>query len=54
MKSIDEISHEMETIRLNLTQADTEKLIATLQGQHAALDWVITEEEEETKKETDE
>lgn len=47
MKSIEEIKKAQETIKTQLTRETDEKGIALLQGQFAALDWVIAEKEEE-------
>ena len=49
MKSIAEIKDAQETIKLQLTRETDEKGIALLQGQFAALDWVIVEEVKESK-----
>ena len=46
MKTVEEIKKVMETVRMQLTQETDEKGIALLQGQHAALDWVISVDEE--------
>ena len=51
MKSEKEIKDAQETIKTQLTRETDEKGIALLQGQFAALDWVITEE---VKKEDEE
>ena len=45
MKSIAEIKDAQETIKLQLTRETDEKGIALLQGQFAALDWVIVDED---------
>ena len=45
MKSEKEIKDAQETIKLQLTRETDEKGIALLQGQFAALDWVITLDE---------
>lgn len=50
MRSIAEIKEAQEVIKLQLTRETEEKGIALLQGQFAALDWVIVEE---IKKEGD-
>ena len=47
LKSTDEIKKAQDTIKNQLTRETDEKGIALLQGQFAALDWVITEEEKE-------
>jgi len=44
MKSIEQIKEAQEKIKLQLTQETDEKGIALLQGQYAALDWVIVDE----------
>lgn len=49
MKTEEEIKKAMETVKLQLTRDTDPQGIAMLQGQHAALDWVITEEKEENK-----
>jgi hypothetical protein len=45
MRSEKEIKEAQETIKDQLTRVDTELGRINLQGQYAALDWVITEEE---------
>ncbi len=45
MKSEKEIKDAQETIKTQLTRETDEKGIALLQGQFAALDWVITVDE---------
>ena len=46
MKTEDAIKKAMETVRLQLTRDTDPQAIAMLQGQHAALDWVISVDEE--------
>ena len=50
MKNIDEIKKAQDTIKNQLTRETEEKGISFLQGQFAALDWVITEEEKEKEE----
>jgi hypothetical protein len=45
MKSEKEIKDAQETIKMQLTQVETELGRINLQGQYAALDWVITLDE---------
>jgi len=45
MKSEQEIKEAQETIKDQLTRVDTELGRINLQGQYAALDWVITLDE---------
>ena len=54
MKSEKEIKDAQETIKLQLTRETDEKGIALLQGQFAALDWVITLDEKQVESEVKE
>jgi phosphate-selective porin len=51
MRSITEIKEAQETIKMQLTQVETELGRINLQGQYAALDWVITEEAKKEESE---
>jgi len=44
MRSVTEIKEAQETIKDQLTRVDTELGRINLQGQYAALDWVILDE----------
>ncbi len=41
MKTESEIKEAQEQIKLQLTQAETEREIGILQGQYTSLDWVL-------------
>ena len=45
MKTEKEIKDAQEIVKTQLTQVTEDKVIAGLQGQFAALDWVLSEEE---------
>ena len=49
MKSAVEIKEAQEVIKMQLTQVDSELGRVNLQGQFAALDWVMVEEVKESK-----
>lgn len=51
MKTEEEIKKAMQIIKDQLPTESSDKGVAMLQGQHAALDWVITAEKEEDKDE---
>lgn len=51
MKTEKEIKEIMERIKTTLTTVDTELGRVNFQGQYAALDWVLSEDEEKKEDE---